>query len=199
MDPFRGADKKLGELMLRGWTLLSDCCSVSSCACPLMRSPDGQKYCVNCEAWILDNKKREKKNYNELFQSKLNQVQKEKKEPELKKETQPKNETQKEEIKPKIEKQEKKNNEEQKKKETQPKNETKKEEIKPKIEKQEKKNNEEQKPIPNDSVIQLLDNKLKMLANNLIETTDNLKSTQIIELMDKIITLIEHYKKIINA
>ena len=38
-----------------------------------------------------------------------------------------------------------------------------------------------------------------MLANNLIETTDNLKSTQIIELMEKIITLIEHYKKINNA
>ena len=168
MDPFRGADKKLGELMLRGWTMLSDCCSVSSCACPLMRSPDGQKYCVNCEVWVLDNKKREKKNYNELFQSKINQVKKEKKDPEQKKETQPKNETQKDEIKPKIEK-------------------------------QEKKNNEEKKPISNDSVVQLLDNKLKMLANNLIETTDNLKSTQIIELMEKIITLIEHYKKITIA
>ena len=168
MDPFRGADKKLGELMLRGWTMLSDCCSVSSCACPLMISPDGQKYCVNCEVWVLDNKKREKKNYNELFQSKINQVKKEKKDPEQKKETQPKNETQKDEIKPKIEK-------------------------------QEKKNNEEKKPISNDSVVQLLDNKLKMLANNLIETTDNLKSTQIIELMEKIITLIEHYKKINNA
>ena len=52
MDPFRGADKKLGELMLRGWTMLSETCSVSNCLCPLMRSPDMQKYCVNCEEWI---------------------------------------------------------------------------------------------------------------------------------------------------
>ena len=73
MDPFRGADKKLGELMLRGWTMLADCCSVSSCQCPLMRSPDGQKYCVNCETWIYDNKKREAKKFNELIPSRLNQ------------------------------------------------------------------------------------------------------------------------------
>ena len=33
MDIFRGADKKLGELMLRGWTMLADTCT--TCNCPL--------------------------------------------------------------------------------------------------------------------------------------------------------------------
>ena len=59
MDPFHGAEKKLGELLLRGWTMLSDCCPLSNCQYPLMRSPDGQNYCVKCEAWIYNNKKRE--------------------------------------------------------------------------------------------------------------------------------------------
>ena len=67
MDPFRGADKKLGDLMLRGWTMLADSCSVSNCKCPLMRSPDGQKYCVNCETWIYPNKNPEPKKFDELF------------------------------------------------------------------------------------------------------------------------------------
>ena len=72
MDPFRGADKKLSDLMLRGWTMLADSCS--SCQCPLMRSPDRQKYCVNCEVWIHENKKREQKKFSELFSSKMNQA-----------------------------------------------------------------------------------------------------------------------------
>ena len=78
MDPFRGADKKLGELMLRGWTMLADSCTVSNCRCPLMRSPDGQKYCVNCETWIYPNKKPEPKKFSELFSTK-SQIKKEKK------------------------------------------------------------------------------------------------------------------------
>ena len=59
------ADKRLGELLLRGWTMLADNCSV--CNCPLMRNPDGKKYCVQCEAWVFDNKKREEKKFNELI------------------------------------------------------------------------------------------------------------------------------------
>ena len=78
MDPFKGADKKLGELMLRGWTMLADSCSVPNCQCPLMRSPDGQKYCVNCETWIYPNKNPVSKKFNELFASK-NQIKQEKK------------------------------------------------------------------------------------------------------------------------
>ena len=78
MDPFRGADKKLGELMLRGWTMLADSCTVSNCKCPLMRSPDGQKYCIKSETWVYSNKKPEPKKFNELFNSK-NQMKQEKK------------------------------------------------------------------------------------------------------------------------
>ena len=65
-DPFKGIDKKLSDLMLRGWTMLAESCPIESCRCPLMRSPDGQKYCCNCEMWQFDNKKREKKKFTEI-------------------------------------------------------------------------------------------------------------------------------------
>ena len=52
--------------MLRGWTMLAESCPIESCRCPLMRSPDGQKYCCNCEMWQFDNKKREKKKFTEI-------------------------------------------------------------------------------------------------------------------------------------
>ena len=66
-ENYEGIEKKLGDLMLRGWTILADSCPLESCKCPLMRSPDGQKYCVNCEMWQFDNKKREKKKFTELI------------------------------------------------------------------------------------------------------------------------------------
>ena len=69
-ESFRNSSKRLGDLMLRGWTMLSDSCSVTNCNCPLMRSPDGQKYCVNCETWIYPNKKPQSKKFDELFSSK---------------------------------------------------------------------------------------------------------------------------------
>ena len=65
-DLFKGIDKKLSDLMLRGWTMLAESCPIESCRCPLMRSPDGQKYCCNCEMWQFDNKKREKKKFTEI-------------------------------------------------------------------------------------------------------------------------------------
>ena len=65
-DQFHGIDKKLGDLMLRGWTMLAESCSLESCKCPLMRSPEGQKYCVNCEMWQFDNKKTRKKKFTDL-------------------------------------------------------------------------------------------------------------------------------------
>jgi uncharacterized Zn finger protein (UPF0148 family) len=65
-EPFKGIDKKLSDLMLRGWTMLAESCPIESCRCPLMRSPDGQKYCCNCEMWHFDNKKREKKKFTEI-------------------------------------------------------------------------------------------------------------------------------------
>ena len=164
MDPFRGADKKLGELMLRGWTMLADSCPVSNCKCPLMRSPDGQKYCVNCETWLYSNKKPESKKFTELFNSK-NQI-----------------------------KQEKKINEKEKKEE-------KKEEIKK--EKEEKKENREIKKetksikiSDNKSMIELLENKMNNLGRQLNEEHDINKCENIISLMNKILDLLERYKKI---
>ena len=64
---FRNASKRLGDLLLYGWTMLGEACPSPNCNCPLMRSPDGQKYCVNCEMWQFDNKKREKKKFTELI------------------------------------------------------------------------------------------------------------------------------------
>ena len=60
-------EKKLGDLLLRGWTMLAESCPLESCKVPLMKSPDGQKYCVNCEMWQFDNKKRKEKKFNELI------------------------------------------------------------------------------------------------------------------------------------
>ena len=66
-ENYIGIEKKLGDLILRGWTMLADSCPLETCRCPLMRSPDGQKYCVNCEMWQFDNKKRQKKKFTELI------------------------------------------------------------------------------------------------------------------------------------
>ena len=65
-DQFQEVYKKLGDLILRGWTMLAESCPLESCKCPLMRSPDGQKYCVNCEMWQFDNKKTKKKKFTDL-------------------------------------------------------------------------------------------------------------------------------------
>ena len=35
-------EKKLGDLLLRGWTMLAESCPLESCKVPLMKSPDGQ-------------------------------------------------------------------------------------------------------------------------------------------------------------
>ena len=170
MDPFRGADKKLGELMLRSWTMLAESCSVPSCQCPLMRSPDGQKYCVNCEEWIYDNKKREQKKFNELFPSMNNQLKQQKKEIPQKivksKDVEKKEIIQEGDIK--VQKEEKK--------------------ISTKI--SNIKNNS------NESFTKLLEDKLVSLGNDLNNETDIKKCQDIIELMNKIIEVIENYKKI---
>ena len=163
------ADKRLGELLLRGWTMLADNCSV--CNCPFMRNPDGKKYCVQCEAWV-DNKKREEKKFNELFPTQGIQPKKEVHKNNII--------TQKKETTEKIEKKEKKEKNQNKEK---------------KIEDKPKHNN---KSTCNESVLELLDNKLKLLGQSLNEETDIKKSEDIIQLMDKIIAIIEHYKKVNN-
>ena len=53
-EPVLGVDKKLADLMMRGWTLLAESCPIESCGCPLMRNLDGQKYCCGCEMWHFD-------------------------------------------------------------------------------------------------------------------------------------------------
>jgi uncharacterized Zn finger protein (UPF0148 family) len=67
-------EKKLGDLMLRGWIMLTDVCPVESniyltlaCNTPLMKSPtNGQRYCVGCEAWHFIAKERRNMKYGEL-------------------------------------------------------------------------------------------------------------------------------------
>ena len=159
MDPFRGADKKLGDLMLRGWTMLADCCSVANCKCPLMRSPDGQKYCVNCETWVYPNKNPEPKKFDELFSSKN----REKTNINEKKDI-----IQKEENKEKV--------------------------I---INKKEEKKEEKQIEIKKeDSVIEMLEIKLKKLGKKLNEENDINKCKDIIQLMNNILDFISSYKNI---
>ena len=60
-----GLDKRLADLMSKGWTLVAESCPLESCRCPLLRSLDGNKYCVNCESWIFD-KERQKQKFTEL-------------------------------------------------------------------------------------------------------------------------------------
>ena len=145
-DQFKGVDKKLGDLMLRGWTMLAESCPLESCNCPLMRSPDGQKYCVNCEMWQFDNNKTKKKKFTELvplhgkqdLQLKHTEI-----------------------IKPK------------------------------KFE-----------PIPiktEKNVEELLHDKLQLLAKRIYDEKDMKKIDEVSKVMEQIMSLIEHYKKIYSS
>ena len=145
-DQFKGVDKKLGDLMLRGWTMLAESCPLESCNCPLMRSPDGQKYCVNCEMWHFDNNKTKKKKFTELvplhgkqdLQLKHTEI-----------------------IKPK------------------------------KFE-----------PIPikaEKNVEELLHDKLQLLAKRIYDEKDMKKIDEVSKVMEQIMSLIEHYKKIYSS
>ena len=40
-------EKKLSDLLTLGWTLTDEICPLESCDCPLLKSFDGNKYCVN--------------------------------------------------------------------------------------------------------------------------------------------------------
>ena len=65
-EPALDVDKKLSNLMMKGWILMADVCPIESCCCPLMKSPDGQKYCVGCEMWHFDKEKVVKQKFGEL-------------------------------------------------------------------------------------------------------------------------------------
>ena len=65
-DEEKEIEKKLSDLMNMGWTLLEDNCPLESCHCPLLKSLDGNKYCVRCEMWQFPDKERSRQRYTDL-------------------------------------------------------------------------------------------------------------------------------------
>ena len=61
-----GLDEKLADLMNLGWTLAAESCPLESCHTPLLRSLDGNKYCVKCEMWQFPDKERRKQKFTDL-------------------------------------------------------------------------------------------------------------------------------------
>ena len=59
-------EKKLSDLMNMGWTLLEESCPLETCHCPLLKSLDGNKYCVKCEMWQFPDKERSRQRYTDL-------------------------------------------------------------------------------------------------------------------------------------
>lgn len=59
-------DKKLADLMMKGWVMLADTCPVETCGCPLMKSPDGNKYCCGCEMWHFEKERPKKQRFGEI-------------------------------------------------------------------------------------------------------------------------------------
>ena len=171
---FRNASKRLGDLLLYGWTMLGEACPSPNCNCPLMRSPDGQKYCVNCESWIYPNRKPESKKFDEIISSR-NQPNKEQPKKIDKKIEEKKVEEKKDINKNEINNIEKINKANEK-------------------EKKEEKNN---KHINKDnSVLELVETKLRSLSIDLNEENDIRKCEDILQLMNKLLDFIERYKNI---
>ena len=65
-DEEKAIEKKLTDLMDMGWTLLEENCPLESCHCPLLKSLDGNKYCVKCEMWQFPDKERSRQRYTDL-------------------------------------------------------------------------------------------------------------------------------------
>ena len=59
-------EKKLSDLMAVGWILLEDSCPLESCHCPLLKSLDGNKYCVKCEMWQFPDQVKARQKYTDL-------------------------------------------------------------------------------------------------------------------------------------
>ena len=59
-------ERKLSELLTVGWTLLDEKCPLESCDCPLLKSFDGNKYCVNCEMWQFPDQVKARQKYTDL-------------------------------------------------------------------------------------------------------------------------------------
>ena len=59
-------EKKLSDLLNIGWILLEEKCPLESCDCPLLKSFDGNKYCVKCEMWQFPDQVKAKQKYTDL-------------------------------------------------------------------------------------------------------------------------------------
>ena len=59
-------EKKLSDLLNIGWILLNEKCPLESCDCPLLKSFDGNKYCVKCEMWQFPDQVKAKQKYTDL-------------------------------------------------------------------------------------------------------------------------------------
>ena len=66
IDEEKEIEKKLSDLMNMGWTLLEQNCPLETCHCPLLKSLDGNKYCVKCEMWQFPDKETTKQRYTDL-------------------------------------------------------------------------------------------------------------------------------------
>ena len=65
-DEEKEIEKNISNLMSIGWTLLEENCPLETCNCPLMKSFDGNKYCVKCEMWQFPDKERSRQRYTDL-------------------------------------------------------------------------------------------------------------------------------------
>ena len=59
-------EKKLSDLLTIGWTLLEEKCPLETCDCPLLKSFDGNKYCVKCEMWQFPDQVKARQKYTDL-------------------------------------------------------------------------------------------------------------------------------------
>ncbi len=66
VDEEKQIENKLSDLMNVGWMLLEENCPLESCHCPLLKSLDGNKYCVKCEMWQFPDKVTTKQRYTDL-------------------------------------------------------------------------------------------------------------------------------------
>ena len=59
-------EKKLSDLLNLGWMLLDEKCPLETCDCPLLKSFDGNKYCVKCEMWQFPDQVKAKQKFQDL-------------------------------------------------------------------------------------------------------------------------------------
>jgi uncharacterized Zn finger protein (UPF0148 family) len=79
-------EEKLEELLRQGWIMLPESCRIPrnkfikkiilncftnlifflDCNCPLMQTPNGEKYCAGCESWQFEHQRPQKHKFGEL-------------------------------------------------------------------------------------------------------------------------------------